>query len=82
MAEAAVTIDGIGFVVDAGFVKLKAYNPSTSMESLVVTPTSQASATQRAGRAGRTRAGKAYRLYTQDSYDKVMPKHSVPEMQR
>lgn len=82
VAEASVTIDGIAFVVDSGFVKVKAYNPSTSMESLVVTPTSQASATQRAGRAGRTRSGKAYRLYTQEAHSKSMPRNSIPEMQR
>lgn len=81
VAEASVTINGIVFVVDAGFVKLKTYNPVTSMESLIVTPTSQASAQQRAGRAGRTRPGKAYRLYTEDAYLRL-ERNNVPEMQR
>ncbi|KAM0723226.1 hypothetical protein Q7P37_001426 [Cladosporium fusiforme] len=55
IAEASVTIDGIVYVVDSGFVKLRAYNPTTGIETLTPTPTSQASATQRAGRAGRTK---------------------------
>lgn len=54
IAEASLTIDGIYYVVDPGFCKQKAYNPRLSMDSLIVTPISQASARQRAGRAGRT----------------------------
>ncbi|BEJ12894.1 hypothetical protein CspHIS471_0300680 [Cutaneotrichosporon sp. HIS471] len=63
IAEASVTIDGIKYVVDTGFVKLKTFNPRTAMDVLTVTPCSLASANQRAGRAGRTSAGKCYRLY-------------------
>ena len=48
-------------VVDSGFVKLRWYNTDTHTDSLVVCPTSRASAEQRAGRAGRVRAGKVYR---------------------
>ena len=58
IAEASVTIDGIVYVVDAGFVKLPAYNASCGLETLVIAPVSQASAEQRAGRAGRVRSGK------------------------
>lgn len=58
IAEASVTIDGIVYVVDAGFVKMPAYNASCGIESLVVAPISKASAEQRAGRAGRVRSGK------------------------
>lgn len=52
----------------AGFVKQKVYNPKTGMDSLMVTPVSQAGAKQRAGRAGRTGPGKTYRLYTERAY--------------
>src|SRR5262245_10270020 len=52
------------------------------MERLVVVPVSKASAQQRIGRAGRVRAGKAYRLYTQNAYTHLLPEHTVPEMQR
>ncbi|OLL26800.1 putative ATP-dependent RNA helicase DHX35 [Neolecta irregularis DAH-3] len=81
IAEASVTIDGIVHVIDCGFVKLRAYNPKTGMEILTVAPISKASASQRAGRAGRTRAGKCFRLYTEASYLELADS-SVPEIQR
>ncbi|CAG2237850.1 DHX35 [Mytilus edulis] len=81
IAEASITINGIVYIIDCGFVKIKAYNPTTGIESLVIIPVSQASANQRAGRAGRVRAGKAYRLYTEESFQKL-PLATVPEMQR
>lgn len=68
IAETSLTIDGIYYVVDPGFVKQKIYNPKSGMDSLVVTPISQAQAKQRAGRAGRTGPGKCYRLYTERAY--------------
>lgn len=64
IAETSITINGVVFVIDCAFVKLRAYNPRTAIESLVVTPISKASASQRAGRAGRNRPGKCFRLYT------------------
>ena len=51
------------------------------MESLVVTPTSQASALQRAGRAGRTSPGKCFRLYTAWSFQNELDPNTVPEIQ-
>ncbi|KAK5114848.1 hypothetical protein LTR62_002005 [Meristemomyces frigidus] len=81
IAEASVTIDGIVYVIDCGFVKLRAYNPDTGIETLSATPVSKASATQRTGRAGRTKAGKCYRLYTETAYD-MLPAATVPEIQR
>ena len=61
IAEASLTIDGVYYVVDPGFAKQKVYNSKIGMDSLVVSPISQASASQRAGRAGRTGPGKCYR---------------------
>lgn len=81
IAEASVTIDGIVYVVDSGFVKLRAYNPQTGIETLTATPVSKASASQRAGRAGRTRPGKCFRLYTEHSYH-GLPAANIPEVQR
>lgn len=52
------------------------------MDSLVVAPISQASARQRAGRAGRTGPGKCYRLYTEMAYKNEMLPTSIPEIQR
>ncbi|EPZ33410.1 Helicase-associated domain-containing protein [Rozella allomycis CSF55] len=82
IAETSLTIDGIVYVIDPGFCKQKIYNPRNRVESLQVTPISQASAEQRAGRAGRTRPGKCYRLYTKESYDTHLTKQTPPEMLR
>jgi ATP-dependent RNA helicase DDX35 len=81
ISEASVTIDGIVYVVDSGFVKLRAYNPKTGIESLTATPVSKASAAQRAGRAGRTKPGKCFRLYTEEAY-RSLPDANIPEIQR
>ncbi|KAL1562657.1 RNA helicase [Salvia divinorum] len=54
IAETSLTIDGIKYVVDCGFAKMKSYSPRVGMESLVVEPITRASANQRAGRSGRT----------------------------
>lgn len=82
IAEASLTIDGIFYVVDPGFAKIKIYNSKIGMDSLVVAPISQASAKQRAGRAGRTGPGKCYRLYTENAYKNEMLPVTVPEIQR
>ncbi|KAK2947163.1 putative ATP-dependent RNA helicase dhx8 [Blattamonas nauphoetae] len=82
IAEASLTIDGIKFVIDPGFVKQNAFNPRLGMDSLQVVPISRASATQRAGRAGRTAPGKCYRLYTESAYKNEMLPSTVPEIQR
>ena len=81
IAEASVTIEGIVYVIDSGFVKLRAYNPSSGIESLTVTPISKAAATQRAGRAGRTKPGKCFRLYTEQNFESMAPT-TIPEVQR
>ena len=65
-----------------GFAKIKVFNPRLGMDSLVVAPISQASAKQRAGRAGRTGPGKCYRLYTENAYTNEMLPVTVPEIQR
>ncbi|KAJ4521891.1 hypothetical protein HRR86_003770 [Exophiala dermatitidis] len=81
IAEASVTISGIVYVIDCGFVKLRAYNPTTNIDTLTPFPVSKASATQRAGRAGRTKPGKCFRLYTEQSYESL-PATTTPEIQR
>lgn len=64
IAETSLTLDGVKYVVDAGYCKLKVFNPKIGMDALQVTPVSQANANQRSGRAGRTGPGVCYRLYT------------------
>jgi pre-mRNA-splicing factor ATP-dependent RNA helicase DHX16 len=82
IAETSLTIDGICYVIDIGFCKQKSYNPKTGMESLIVTPISKAAANQRAGRAGRTRPGKCFRLYTAWSFHHELEESTIPEIQR
>lgn len=82
IAETSLTIDGIVYVVDTGFSKQKVYNPRIRVESLLVAPISKASAQQRAGRAGRTRPGKCFRLYTEDAFKKELNEQSYPEILR
>ncbi|KAK9473278.1 P-loop containing nucleoside triphosphate hydrolase protein [Dipodascopsis tothii] len=82
IAETSLTVDGIMYVVDSGFSKLKVYNPRMGMDTLQVTPVSQANATQRSGRAGRTGAGTAYRLYTESAFRNDMYIQTIPEIQR
>ncbi|KAI1471814.1 P-loop containing nucleoside triphosphate hydrolase protein [Daldinia caldariorum] len=81
IAEASVTIDGIVYVIDSGFVKLRAFNPKIGIESLTATPVSKAAAQQRAGRAGRTKPGKCFRLYTEKAFQ-ALPDANIPEIQR
>jgi pre-mRNA-splicing factor ATP-dependent RNA helicase DHX15/PRP43 len=82
IAETSLTIDGIVYVVDPGFSKQKVYNPRIRVESLLVSPISRASARQRAGRAGRTRPGKCYRLYTEKSFYEDLQETTYPEILR
>lgn len=82
IAETSLTIDGIVYVVDPGFSKQKVYNPRVRVESLLVSPISRASARQRAGRAGRTRPGKCFRLYTEQSFYEDLQETTYPEILR
>lgn len=82
VAETSLTIDGVVYVVDPGFSKQKVYNPRIRVESLLVSPISRASARQRAGRAGRTRPGKCFRLYTEQSFHEDLQETTYPEILR
>eukprot|EP00878_Enallax_costatus_P037454 GHUV01042311.1.p1 GENE.GHUV01042311.1~~GHUV01042311.1.p1 ORF type:complete len:486 (+),score=136.42 GHUV01042311.1:211-1668(+) len=82
IAETSLTVDGIYYVIDTGYVKMKVYNPKMGMDALQVFPESQAAASQRSGRAGRTGPGTAYRLFTEHAFKAEMLMASVPEIQR
>ncbi|KAI6379789.1 hypothetical protein MCOR25_001920 [Pyricularia grisea] len=82
IAETSLTIDGIVYVIDPGYVKENVYNPATGMSNLVVVPCSRASANQRSGRAGRVGPGKCFRLYTKYAYMNEMEESTTPEIQR
>jgi len=81
VAESSVTIEGIVAVIDSGLVRVVRHAPWSGLPSLVVERTSRASATQRAGRAGRTRPGRALRLYTKADLDQRLD-HDTPEILR
>ena len=82
IAETSLTIDGIVYVVDPGFSKHKVYSPRIRIESLLVSPISKASAQQRAGRAGRTRPGKCFRLCTEKDFMRELEDQNHPEILR
>ncbi|XVE85269.1 hypothetical protein DITRI_Ditri17bG0078600 [Diplodiscus trichospermus] len=82
IAETSLTVDGVVYVIDSGYVKQRQYNPSTGMYSLDVVQISKVQANQRAGRAGRTRPGKCYRLYPSRVYNDEFLDATVPEIQR
>lgn len=82
IAETSLTVDGIMFVVDSGYCKLKVYNPRIGMDALQIYPISQANSNQRSGRAGRTGPGHCYRLYTERQYKEELLITTVPEIQR
>ena len=81
VAETSVTIDGVVAVVDSGLAHIAAHSPWTGLPRLALGKISQASAIQRAGRAGRTRPGRALRLYTQHDFESRR-RHDQPEIAR
>jgi len=82
IAETSLTVDGIMYVIDSGYCKLKVFNPRIGMDSLQITPISQANANQRSGRAGRTGAGTCFRLFTEAAFLHEMFMNTIPEIQR
>ncbi len=82
IAETSLTVDGIGYVIDCGYVKQKIYNHKTSMDSLMIVPISKVQAKQRSGRAGRTGPGKCLRIYTEQFYKNSMSDVIIPEILR
>lgn len=82
IAETSLTLDGVKYVIDSGFCKLKVYNPKVGMDTLQITPVSQANANQRSGRAGRTGPGECYRLYSDSVFRGELLETNIPEIQR
>ena len=81
IAETSVTVPNIQYVIDCGFVKLPYFDAYHGIDRLIVSPISQASATQRAGRAGRCAHGSCFRLYMEVDYLKLL-KQTPPEICR
>lgn len=81
VAESSLTIDGVTQVVDCGFVRQASFNPRSGVTRLGLKRISQASAIQRAGRAGRLAPGLCIRLWSQDEFERQM-KADEPEILR
>ena len=81
VAESSVTIEGVTAVIDSGLARVAADSPWTGLPSVEVRRISQASATQRAGRAGRTAPGRVFRLYSAEDFHR-RPAADVPEILR
>ena len=79
IAETSLTIDGVDVVVDCGLVREARFNPSIGMTGLHTVKVSQASSVQRAGRAGRLRPGKCYRLWSAEQQGQLAA-HSTAEI--
>jgi ATP-dependent helicase HrpB len=81
VAETSVTIEGVAAVIDSGLARIAGHSPWSGLPTLHVERISRASARQRAGRAGRTRAGRCLRLYTAQDFA-LRAEHELPEIQR
>ena len=79
IAETSLTIDGVDVVIDTGLAREPVFDPTTGMTRLHTRKISQASSTQRMGRAGRLRPGKCYRLWSKSQQDLMAP-HATPEI--
>ena len=81
VAESSVTVEGVTAVIDCGLARSATYSPWTGLPTLHIGRISKASATQRAGRAGRTGPGEVLRLYPEEDYA-LRPDHTAPEIAR
>lgn len=81
VAESSITIEGVNTVIDSGVARVAGHSPWSGLPTLDVARISQASARQRAGRAGRTGPGRAIRLYPLEDFVR-RPERDVPEVLR
>ncbi|MGA0845702.1 MAG: ATP-dependent helicase C-terminal domain-containing protein, partial [Luteolibacter sp.] len=80
-AETSLTIEGVRTVIDSGLARIAAYDPRRAINTLLIKPISQAAADQRAGRAGRTAPGRAFRLWSQSDHAR-REEFEAPEVHR
>lgn len=81
VAETSVTVEGITGVIDSGLARQLTFDPRLGLDRLQLTPISQASAAQRAGRAGRLQPGICIRLWSEANH-RLRPEHTEPEIRR
>jgi HrpA-like RNA helicase len=82
VAETSLTVEGVKYVIDTGYIKESYWNPATEVSELRTVRHSQSGCRQRWGRAGRTNAGHAYMLYTKKQFEETFPKDSTPAIAR
>lgn len=81
IAETSLTIEGVRTVIDSGLVRVAGFDADRGMDRLDLQRISRASATQRAGRAGRTAPGRCIRLWSA-AEDRNLEEFEVPEVMR
>ncbi|WP_237572083.1 ATP-dependent RNA helicase HrpA [Mycolicibacterium lacusdiani] len=81
VAETSLTVPGVRYVVDPGTARISRYSRRTKVQRLPIEPISQASASQRAGRSGRTAPGVCIRLYSEADFE-TRPRYTDPEILR
>lgn len=81
IAETSLTIDGVRVVIDAGLARVPRFDPGSGMTRLDTQRISRASATQRAGRAGRLEPGVCYRLWSEAQHDQLAAHGSAEILQ-
>ncbi|NTU74325.1 ATP-dependent RNA helicase, partial [Candidatus Roizmanbacteria bacterium] len=82
VAETSLTVEGVGYVVDSGYIKESYWNPRTEITELVTLRHSRSGCRQRWGRAGRLAPGEVYMLYTHQQFNEAFPSYTSPEIAR
>ncbi|MFT3924812.1 MAG: ATP-dependent helicase HrpB [Myxococcales bacterium] len=81
IAETSLTLEGVSAVIDSGLARVAGHSPWSGLPTLGTAKVSQASAIQRAGRAGRVREGSCLRLYTKSDFD-GRPRFDAPDISK
>jgi len=82
VAETSLTVEGVKFVIDSGYIKESYWNPKTEVAELRTVRHSKAGCRQRWGRAGRLSKGDAFMLYTKQQFEETFPGHTSPDIAR
>jgi HrpA-like RNA helicase len=82
VAETSLTVEGVRYVIDSGYIKQAYWNPGLEVSELLTVRHSQDGCRQRWGRAGRLTEGEAYLFYTREEFDEDFPEHSAPDIAR
>ena len=81
VAESSVTVEGIVYIIDSGYEYTESYEPNSRVRSLLENTIAQSAVKQRKGRAGRTRAGECYHLYSNKDYHNF-EEYPIPSIEK